>query len=1371
MAKRSVAIRRMSILVAILVVLSGSVLTLHLYRQGQRQGRIEAALEAGLEAYEKQDWPTAVEQLSFYRTRVADNAEAHYKYARARLLVPADENRHIGQAMRALQQAYQADPTHPEAPYELLELYLKFDQNEDALALANHLLMANEQDTHALRSKAVVLRRTNQLSAALEAANAAIDADPNDYRAYLLAMDLQSTLGESPRELIDRITELREAHPDDPNFELIQAYAYRLANDQEQFLEWLRLAADHAPPDPEFAIALVEGFDFSDAYDESVDAMQRFAEQGSDESIESELALRLFENNRFEELIEQLGDVNTDAISPDIDMLAIKAISLKRLGRNEEYDAIVTWLGERQDDAFAQAWADVLEVVYSTEQRSAPALIEACWNAVNLVPGHPYFNALLGDAYAAVNEVELALEAWQIAAANRPSWAAPRLRQVRPLLDLGRNEEALFQANAARVRQGNRIDSVATWALALSANIKTRDDQNYTRLMGLVSDIQEQAKGEEQTLVLQVSLFGRSGRHEDAARVIREALAGDIEYSEVALLALAAESREQELGLEDECYQRSELLHGMTPNLALARAIQQLETGNPAAGVELIESARPEEDGDALTAWRVVRARYLDFAEDGRALEAWRSLADDFPDNPRIQQMALDADATDADRELTDRLIDRLRDLSGDLSLGWQVERAKWLIAGGDHSDCERAVVMLREVIKQAPLRVEARLLLATALQELGRLPLAVEELGAAVDERPDSPDLAIAYARLLQASNMYPAALEQARRVANMPAARHDQLRQAAALFISLGEQQQAIALLERLVSDERQTDREELLMLAKLYQQNQQPDKAEALIERLLAEPSEEAVLFVAGFHAQNGDGERASEVLDQLLNLNLPPGRREMLMANHTAVYRDMETALSYDREAIRTAPNDPEIRRNYVSHLLIDGRIDEALSAAEEALAEVPDEPSLRKLVEAKPVVHKLGDDPLYRALIVAIVLNPDERDSAAEALEVIAVQGEDSDPQKLATALRGLADQHTRLLPLQTLTARFYLNANMPEEAATIAGRANSYFSSAVEPAALAADAYSRLGRWQDALVAARQWRQRSPVDAMNADIKIAEAQFRLARNQEAINTLEPYIDQALADPEQNREVISIYTHALVITNRLAEARRIITPMLELGEGWRITAARMAVLAVRDPQGAGEWLDEIEQATPGDEVTSQFYIGESYFRLAELHDDDEMLHKAELVIERLVNHPDADASAWFLRGLLAEAENEPAAAIESYRRSIELNPQHLPAKNNLALVLAEQNTDINEAMALAQDVVDAMPQSPQFLDTLATVQLRAGRADEAVATIQTAIKIDTTNPAWKQALLRIYTEAGMEDEAATLRRQLIMQGIEVPQQTP
>ncbi len=102
----------------------------------------------------------------------------------------------------------------------------------------------------------------------------------------------------------------------------------------------------------------------------------------------------------------------------------------------------------------------------------------------------------------------------------------------------------------------------------------------------------------------------------------------------------------------------------------------------------------------------------------------------------------------------------------------------------------------------------------------------------------------------------------------------------------------------------------------------------------------------------------------------------------------------------------------------------------------------------------------------------------------------------------------------------------------------------------------------------------------------------------------------------------------------------------------------------------------------------------------------------------------------NATAYTLIGMLEDARKNYDTAVENYRKALELDQNSSIAANNLAFLYAEQGKgNLDEAVRLAQGVVQKNPQIAGFADTLGWVYYKKGLHAAAVDQLQKAVSLD------------------------------------------
>jgi tetratricopeptide (TPR) repeat protein len=166
-------------------------------------------------------------------------------------------------------------------------------------------------------------------------------------------------------------------------------------------------------------------------------------------------------------------------------------------------------------------------------------------------------------------------------------------------------------------------------------------------------------------------------------------------------------------------------------------------------------------------------------------------------------------------------------------------------------------------------------------------------------------------------------------------------------------------------------------------------------------------------------------------------------------------------------------------------------------------------------------------------------------------------------------------------------------------------------------------------------------------------------------------------------------------------------------------------------------------------------------------------EDRAIAEYQKILER---RPD-NATAYTLIGMLDDSRKDYDAAADSYRKALGKDQNAVIAANNLAWLYAVNGKgNLDEAVRLAQGVVQKNPNIPGFVDTLGWVYYKKGLYGAAVEQLQKAVALDERaaksgngNPAANyQYHLGMALKARGDKEAA---RRALEQAVRLSQKTP
>ncbi len=121
--------------------------------------------------------------------------------------------------------------------------------------------------------------------------------------------------------------------------------------------------------------------------------------------------------------------------------------------------------------------------------------------------------------------------------------------------------------------------------------------------------------------------------------------------------------------------------------------------------------------------------------------------------------------------------------------------------------------------------------------------------------------------------------------------------------------------------------------------------------------------------------------------------------------------------------------------------------------------------------------------------------------------------------------------------------------------------------------------------------------------------------------------------------------------------------------------------------------------------------------------------DQAIAQYNKVLEKKPN----DASTYTLIAMLEESRGNVDTAIESYKKAIQIDENSFIAANNLAWLYAvNEKGNIDEAVKLAQNVVQRYPEEAGYADTLGWVLFKKGAYSSAVQLLQKCVELDTAS---------------------------------------
>jgi len=116
-------------------------------------------------------------------------------------------------------------------------------------------------------------------------------------------------------------------------------------------------------------------------------------------------------------------------------------------------------------------------------------------------------------------------------------------------------------------------------------------------------------------------------------------------------------------------------------------------------------------------------------------------------------------------------------------------------------------------------------------------------------------------------------------------------------------------------------------------------------------------------------------------------------------------------------------------------------------------------------------------------------------------------------------------------------------------------------------------------------------------------------------------------------------------------------------------------------------------------------------------------------------------------------------DSPDAALEEFRRELELSPKHVPSMLQIAFEYLKRN-EHTAGLPFAEQASQLDPNSFPARNALGRILLELGQIERAIKELETGVKLAPDSPEMHFALARAYSRAGRKAEAAKERAEFM-----------
>ncbi|TVQ30749.1 MAG: hypothetical protein EA376_11900 [Phycisphaeraceae bacterium] len=1359
--------KRIALLATLVFLLGAGVIVGREVRKIQREKTLEQAYQAAMEAKDQGDHTTVVSRLGYYllsgkSSGLEIDPELWLIWADSRRKTPDDNVRHLTDAIQAAREARDLMPGDPRPLELLLELYGQVGRLTERLDTAEQLLEVDPENLPAGYARTLALWQLGRTQEAAEASLELAERHPNLLRTHELALHLML---EDPDRREDAWAYVEDAilkNPDDLGIVLLRARTAAALGRVDDAREAAKQAADMEPTrsdDFRNLLTILDALEMSELAQQALDRETERSDAGSDVLVTA--AERAWKAGLYSRARAYLNSDNEILAELSDNFLGWSALlTLRRDEEPGENPALRELRGRVSEDAIL--WVAVLDGFRAIDQREWGKARERLSTAIAADPMNALANFYLGIAEFNLGEQRQATLRWRSLARTELRWVELHRQLASSLLQMGRLQDAY--SYAARGFVASPDQSIMAPTLARTAAAYVEDvgpgGDAVEGAMLFLREAREKLPESGEVLALLARGQAAVGAVDEARRTVEEILEKQLLFTGESLRALMRLSRSHDWGLEAQLTQLAEAIELDDPSIDLVLALQAASDGRIAEGRKILTQAVEQSEGPRRVEGKLRLALYLDAVRDPEALSALTKLAEEHPDDPQMQLSLLQSAAAWSDEKAVNAAIARLRRLAGEASTVWKIHEARRLLTfEPSERNASKADLLLSEVIRSDPSSLVARELAAEARQTLGDTEAAIRHLGDAILASPDELRLYPRMIYMLQQVGDVERAESMLRRFAAERDISSELRRQRAALLSAQGLWDLAIEDV-RLLAEGGQT--RDKLALADLHVRLGRPGEAARLYEQLLEAAEAEPVVFIraAEFYAGQGRINRGREVLSRLPDE--PAGRRTSAVAAYLARHGEWsEAEAMYTQAAERR--DTPEAWNELARFYMQARRLDDAEQAVARGRRKASDDDQLALTSRAITAMRGEGD----QATAIGEMLSGIGFEADSQPVRALrdAIKDHERRPdnrEAFVNELRRIAEQHNTFYPVWQLLAIELMKDGRREQALDAAQRVMRLRPADPSPARLATEIMVIDDRIDQAIVMARQWRQRSIENPIEADLMIAHLESLQQRHAEGLRWLDPHQERIIAQGDAYPARLELLAGLLANTGRADEAHRMLWERAQQNRDWALRYLGVGAKLVDEPATAREWIGRV---TPllAEDARGAVAIGQAWFDLGvatRSHDD---FRRAIGELEKAL---DSDPDAAFAASLIAASyeqmdDHEQAEAM--YRLALRENPDIAPVLNNLSYLLTTQGGSLDEALTLAERAVALSPETPVFLDTQGAALLRLGRVEEAERVFRRGLSFDPADLMLTLGLAESLLEQDRDSEAERLlnRVELLM----------
>jgi len=1360
---RTLNLRLLAVLMVLGMVLCGLV---YVVRGVQIRRNAGVYLRLAQRAKEAKKTDAAVRNYRLYLRLAPDDVHALMEFGGylgdlgSQLALPERSK----QAFWLLERATRLDPDRDDARRKLVEVLIRLGRHQDAKEhLEQYLLKASPEDGQLRDLLARCQEATGSAELAAQSYRLAIQYSPQRLETYQRLASLLAHRLNRPREADQWMERLVASNPRSAEAYVVRGrYLKGLGRVDEAAGDAAR--ALELEPDHPGALLLASQCELAK---DQLEAARRHANrviQVQPTYWEAYVALAAVElrAGRRGDAIACLQR-GVEAVPPQEELLGNLANLLLDEGRIGEAQATVDRVRPIEQARPLVAYLDARLKYVAGHWLAASRILEEVRPELVAFPDLvKQADFWLGGSYAQLGNADQQLAAYRRAVGADPFWIRARSGIASALTSMGRIDEALEESrHIVRLKDAPPEAWLQVARLSILRNLRlNRPNRNWAEAEAALDQAAKVLPGSIRVPILRVEALVGQDRFQEAEKLLSDVRTKEPKQVElwIAQAALAQRQRNWEAaeGILGEAKQR--LGDSVPLRLADAQHLVRRYGSEAAARLrQLGEDTGRFSGGDLVELQHGLAAMAFRAGDYQHARRLCGALSKKEPNNLQLRILLFDLALRAEDSAAMEQTLQEIRQIEGQGPL-WHYGRAVFLRLVSEKAGTsllDQAQEHLAQAQTMRPAWSRLPLLTAEIHDRQNRLEPAIQNYLRAIDLGERDPGVVRRVVQLLYQQQRYTEADRVIRRLEEQQTPFSADLgRMAAEISLRLDDFDRALEMARQVAAGSKAyRDHIWLGQVLSLLGQRAKiekrgPESAKMLREAenefrqaiKLAENVPDTWVALIQFLGRTGQAERAEGAIADAQQ-KIPPGQAPMALAQcYEAVGRLDEAEKKY-QAALAAAPNDPAIVRALADFYLRTGRPRQA-------------EPQLDRLITGQV---KASEDDLSwgrRSLGIALLTRggypnlerarglvdqnlqasggslPDLR---AKAL-VLASYPSRQQRREAIKMWESVLKQQWSLAPEDRfIVAQLYLAegdwANAVRQMRTLLA------SQGNEPRYLAAYIAALLERKE--VSEAELWLKRLEGLAPGAFTTVslrAHALLRRGQFDRSIRALKDFAEGAVAESAERAVRLGLvarrleeFAQELKGTNQASafgqfvkEAEAMLRSCVERSPEQAIVLAAFLARQGRVDDSLGLTESSWEKATPeavGEAVTAQ--LSANPVNQGQLQRIDRILQAA------LKRHGRPSSLLWVSATLLGKQQrfDEVEAA---YREMLRKNGDDIVALNNLAVLLAAEGRQLDEAWRCVQKAIALAGPVPTLLDSRATVLLARGKPQEALLDLQQAI---------------------------------------------